>query len=136
MSAPVLYAPDPVSTYITHLYGAFPSIWGDTVEVFRAVPQDAPSQFVRVRLVGGTGRSDTVITTYSLAIECYANDVATAYDLALVAETLVHASRGSVLSGVKVYRIQSVGSPVELPDPLSHQPRVSFTVAVSFRLYS
>ena len=135
--AELLVAPDTVALLIAWLTAELPEIPDQSaVPVRRAVPNPRPPAFVTVRLLGGGGRDPALPVTdrVMVAVEAWATSVAVAHDLAQNARAVVHAAQGAVLGGIQIYRVVEAGGPVELPDPVSAQPRVTFTVEVAVRI--
>lgn len=135
--AELLVAPDVVALVIALLRDRLPEIDGQApVQVTRAVPSPRPKTFVTVRQLGGAGRDSAVpvLDRVSVAVEAWAAQVAAAADLAQNARAVVHAAQGTVLGSVQVYRVVEAGAPVELPDPLSDQARVTFSAELSVRI--
>lgn len=135
--AELLVAPDTVALLIAWLNAELPNVPDQSaVPVRRAVPSPRPPGFVTVRLLGGTGRDPALPVTdrVLIAVEAWAPNVAAAHDLAQNARAVVHAAQGVVHGGVQVYQVLEAGGPVELPDPVSAQPRVTFTVEVAVRI--
>lgn len=135
--AEVLVSPDVVALVIAWLKTELPLIPDQSaVSVTRAVPSPRPPQFLTVELIGGVGRQPgvPVVDRVAVTVEAWAQRVDQAHDLAQNARAVVHAARGVVLAGVQVYRVTEQGAPVELPDPLSDQPRVTFSVEMHVRI--
>ena len=135
--AELLVAPDVVELVCAVLRSRLPDIPDQAVvPVVRAVPNPRPPRFVTVRQLGGAGRDVAlpVVDRVSVAVEAWADQVAAAHDLAQTARAVVHAAQGTVHGGIQVYRVVEAGAPVELPDPLSDQPRVTFTAELTVRI--
>ena len=135
--AELLVAPDTVGLVVALLRSRLPELPEQpVVPVNRAVPSPRPPVFVTVRQLGGLGRDDAVpvVDRVSVAVEAWADQVVAAHDLAQNARAVMHAAQGTVHSGIQVYRVVEAGSPVELPDPLSKQARVTFTVELTVRI--
>lgn len=135
--AETLVAPDAVALSIAWLAQELPDMPDQTpVTVTRAVPNPRPPTFVTVRLIGGEGRngSNVPLDRPQVAIEAWAQTPAQAHDLAQNARAVMHAARGVVHAGTQVYRVEEMGAPVDLPDPLSHQPRVTFSLLLTVRI--
>lgn len=96
------------------------------------VPTVRPPRFILVRRLGGP-RRNVVVDAPMLGIECWAESDEAAADLAQVCRAHLHAMTGSVQGGVAVYRTAEAGGPASLPDPLSDQPRYTFTVIIEMR---
>lgn len=102
------------------------------VDVGSHVPNPRPTEFLLVRRLGGP-RMNEVADNAMLGVEAWGASVAAAHDLIQEARGLILAMRGTVHSGVAVYRITEIGGPAQLPDPLSDQPRYTYTVQVAMR---
>lgn len=135
--AELLVAPDVVDLVCVWLRAELPNVPDQAaVPVHRAVPSPRPVSFITVRLLGGTGRDSAlpVVDRASVAVEAWAGNVAAAHDLAQNARAVVHAAQGVVHGGIQVYQVVEAGGPVDLPDPLSTQSRVTFTVELTVRI--
>ena len=135
--AELLVAPDVVDLMIAWLTAELPNVPDQTaVPIRRAVPNPRPVAFVTVRLIGGAGRDPSLPVTdrAQVAVEAWAGNVAAAHDLAQNARAVVHTAQGATLGGIQIYRVVEAGGPVELPDPTSAQPRVTFTVELLVRI--
>lgn len=133
----ILVAPDAAALMIAWLTQQLPTIpQQSAVGVHRAVPDQRPTSFVTVRLLPGAGRDDAnpVVDRPALAIEAWGPSAAAAHDLAQNARAVAHAAKGVVHGGVQVYRVDDVSAPADLPDPLSDQPRCTFTVQLTVRI--
>jgi hypothetical protein len=105
---------------------------GSDVPVMSRVPSPAPRKFVTVRRGGGT--LDTLVTdAATLFVECWAGTEEAAMDLAQLSRALIHSMQGTLQNETQVYRVQEFSGPALLPDPVSDQPRVVFTVQVQLR---
>ena len=113
--------PDAVELVCDHLR----TLLAPTPVVSR-VPTTRPATFVRVQRVGGV-RRNLVTDEPTLTVEAWAATEQAAQDLSQLARAHIYAMPG----GGDVYRVTEIGGPVLLPDPLSDQPRYSFTVAVA-----
>ena len=102
------------------------------VPVGTRVPNPRPERFVLVRRVGGH-RATLVTDAARLAVEAWDSSPANAADLAERCRSWLHAMAGTVQDDVPVYVVGDVGGPADLPDPLSDQPRYTFTVEVTVR---
>jgi acetylornithine deacetylase/succinyl-diaminopimelate desuccinylase-like protein len=125
--ADLIIFPDAVAAACAHLRSEL----GGTV-VVSDVPTVRPVEFVSVERVGGVARN-LVVDEASLVVDCWAARKQDAHDLAQRCRALLHAAVGTTLSGVMVYRCDELGGPANLPDPLSSQPRYSFSVALAVR---
>jgi hypothetical protein len=135
--AELLVAPDVVDLMIAWLKAELPNVPDQsTVPIHRAVPSPRPATFITVRLLGGAGRDSAlpVVDRATVAIEAWAAQVVAAHDLAQNARAVAHQAQGAVLAGIQVYRVVEAGGPVELPDPLSSQARVTFSVELTVRI--
>lgn len=103
-----------------------------TVPVVGKVPTTRPDEWVLVRLVGGA-RLNKVADEPRLAIEAWSTTDEDAHDLAQECRGLVWQLRGTTLDGVAVYRIQEASGPQNFPDPVSDQPRFTFSVQIALR---
>lgn len=101
-------------------------------DVNTKIPNPRPSPLVLVRRVGGP-RLNVVADDALLAIECWDADEADAQALAQECRTLLHLMRGTTTDGAVIYRVAEAGGPQNLPDPLSDEPRYTFTVSVAMR---
>lgn len=101
-------------------------------EVHKDIPDPRPAKFVTVRRGGGIRRS-VVSDQPLLLVECWAETSEDAHDLAQMCRGLLYAMRGTVQGDLAVYRVDEVGGPADLPDPLSNQSRYTFTVQVHLR---
>lgn len=96
------------------------------------VPNPRPATFVVARRSGGE-RTSLVVDTAVVTLEAWASTPAAAADLAEQCRSVIHAAEGTVVDDVPVYRVDDVGAPSDLPDPLSDQPRYQFSVLVATR---
>lgn len=103
----------------------------DTASVHIDVPTTRPKRFVRVIRTGG--QRTLVVDNATLAIECWADDSSAAERLAALVRALVHAMRGTTISGATVYDVAEFGGPANLPDPTSDQARYTMTESVGVR---
>src|SRR5690606_15009119 len=100
------------------------------VPVRGKVPDPRPDSFVTVRRTGGV-RQSMVSDAAQLTVECWASSDEAAHDLAQTCRAILLALSGSTVDDVPVYRVSEVGGPALLPDPLSGQPRCTFTVLLA-----
>lgn len=126
MSQELIVFPDTVALVVDFLADEVGCHVGNTV------PTDRPTQFVVVRRVGGVLRN-FVADSATLTVECWADLAENAHDLAQWCRGLLHTMPGQQFDGVTVYKIDELAGPADLPDPLSDQPRYSFTVSVTVR---
>ena len=124
---------DPVLLTITHLRAALPD-HDVTAPVHNEVPNPRPSAFVRVLRTGGPKNNDLpILEDAQLTVECWADDQPAAAALARVTRALVNGMAGTVISGAQCYQVTEFSGPADLPDPVSDQHRMTWTVAVRFR---
>lgn len=130
-----LVTPDVVALVLVWLAEQLPTIPDQSpVPVIRVVPNPRPARFVTVRLLGGTGRDDPPVTDrVAVTVEAWADTVEAAHDLAQNARAVIHTVRGAALAGTQIYRVIDHAAPIELPDPVSDQARVTFTVELTVR---
>lgn len=86
-------------------------------------PDDGTTRFVRVIATGGAGRTDRIMQHVQLTIDCYAESVGRAYQLAADVDSLMHDLPSSV---VPVVGVQS-NTPAENPDPDTGSARYTTT---------
>ena len=67
-----------------------------------------------------------------VTVEAWAASEQAAHDLSQTVRAVLHAARGDI-EGVRIYRVEEVAGPGYLPDPLSDQPRYSFTALITAR---
>lgn len=96
------------------------------------VPDPRPPSFVTVQRTGGTQRT-RVSEDVQLTVEAWATRDDDAHDLAQRARRILHGLTGEVEGGVAFYQCAELSGPVNLPDPLSEQPRCTFTVVLHVR---
>lgn len=123
---PVVAFPDAVLVVIDYLREKMPDLM-----VGSRVPEDRPSQFVRVRRTGGLRRT-LVNDRPRIDFQCWARTEEEAETLMsrVRAYTLAMAgTRGTTT----VYRVREVGGPQWMPDNESNQPRYGFAVEFSTR---
>lgn len=125
MYATVLFA-DTAAAVIAALNGALAE------PVSGKVPEERPAAFVTVQRTGGPQRT-RVSEDVQLTVEAWAQRDDDAHDLAQKARRILHALPGEVLDGIAVYQCQELAGPANLPDPLSNQPRSTFTVLLHVR---
>ena len=90
--------------------------------------------FLVVRRIGGVRRAK-VVDAADLTVYAYAAREDDASDLAQLARAHLGAMAGTTLGddAVPCYRVDEVGGPVPLPDPLTDLPRYTQTVTVHLR---
>lgn len=131
---PAIVFPDAAALAIGFLADALVA-QGDGAVVSQNVPDPRPVRFVTVTRGGGV-RHTLISDAATLLVECWASSPADAHDLAQLSRALLIAMEGSVVDGVQAYRVDEVGGPQQLPDPLSEQPRYVFTLSAHFRGYA
>lgn len=136
MTTDVVLFPDAAAVAIDYLRAELADRATD-IPVVKDVPKPRPAVFVTVRRGGGV-RQTVVSDNPILLVECWGDpDSGTgdeqAQDVAQLCRALLFAMAGTVQSGTAVYRVGEVAGPNDLPDPLSEQPRVVFTVQVHLR---
>jgi hypothetical protein len=130
---PTLIFPDAVALALAELTAQLPAITGQDIPVVNRVPSPRPPTFVRVRRQGGT-RATMVTENATLAVEAWAEDAPGADDLAQACRAVLFSMAGrKAANGVPVYRVEDVGGPADVPDPLSDQPIAQFSVGVHVR---
>lgn len=94
------------------------------------VPNPRPSRFVRCQRVGGPVSSLFVVDTPLVVVEAWGRDDVDAQQLLSLTRALLH-----VLPDVdaRVYRVDELSGPGNLPDPLSDQSRYTMTLSLSLR---
>lgn len=135
--AELLKAPDVASMVITLLAANMPVPNGElAAPVTRAVPNPRPQRHITVLLTPGSGRSSSnpVIERQMVTVECWGDRHQWAADLATDAHALIHAMKGAVVANTQIYKVTDVSGPGDLPDPISGQPRVTFTVQLMVRI--
>lgn len=127
----VVLFPDAALLFVDYLTAELAARSDDAVAV-RDVPNPRPPRFVTVHLGGGVRQ--TIITDRpTLLVECWASTAAEAHDLAQLCRGLVNALAGTTQAGTTIYRVDELGGPVDLPDPVSNQPRFTFSVQAHLR---
>jgi len=106
---------------------------GLSVPVVKRVPSPRPAAFVAVLRSGGE-RRDVVVDDAILSVDCWADDDETVADLVSAVRARLFGLAGERFTdGTQVYRVDEVGGPADLPDPLSDSPRMRWTVRVQVR---
>lgn len=127
-----LLFPDSVALVLTQLDAELPAVLGRAVPTGNRVPSPRPDEFVRVRRQGGT-RKTYVSEEALLGIEAWGLTVADAEDIAQATRAVLFGMKGNTYDGVPVYEVNDAGGPAEVADPLSDQPRHTFSVAIHVR---
>jgi len=128
---PAVAFEDAVALTLGYLSDELPSHGWD-IPTHKNVPNPRPPVFVRVLRTGGTSRA-VVVDQAQLTVECWADHDADAADLASTVRALVSSMAGRVVDGVQCYRVAELSGPADLPDPLSDQNRMTWTVTVHLR---
>jgi hypothetical protein len=131
-SPEVIVFPDAEALLIAYLTAALAAHdWADVV-VAVTMPNPRPVRCVLVPRVGGARRS-LVVDAATIGAEAWAATETEAHDLAQLVRGLLAALPGRILDGTVVSRIEELGGPANLPDPVSGHARYTFTVAVHVR---
>jgi hypothetical protein len=131
MSA-LLVFPDSVALVLTQLDAQLEAVLGRPVPAGNRVPSPRPDEFVRVRRQGGT-RKTYVSEEAFLEVEAWGRTVADAEDIAQATRAVLFSLAGQTFDGGPVYEVQDAGGPAEVADPLSDQPRHTFSIAIHVR---
>lgn len=126
MTTALLY-PDAVQVTTSLLRTALVAA-GQTVHVGSQVPNPRPDTFVKVTRTGGP-KVLRVVDGAQITVDCWALDAGTAMDLALLCRKCIEEMPGAA----PVHRVEEIGGPQDLPDPVSNTPRVTFTVQIQMR---
>lgn len=130
MTDPIRF-PDAVAVVVDYLTTEL-AARGDDATVTSKVPDPRPDRLVRVSRTGGP-RTSLVSDGAQISVECWDLLEEDAQDLAQTCRALLLVMRGTVQSGVAVYRVSELGGPALLPDPLSNAPRYVFSQQVQMR---
>lgn len=135
----VIVFPDATVLYCDYLRAELTARGYTGIHVGTRVPNPRPTRFIRVLRTGGS-RRNLVVDDTMLTVEAWADAEEDAQDLAQLARALIAATRGTMLAGTAVYTVDDVTGPGALPsgptfvpDPLSAQPRFSFSMVVAVR---
>jgi hypothetical protein len=126
MPAALLY-PDAVQVTTGLLRAALVAA-GKTVHVGTQIPNPRPATLVKVTRTGGP-KVLRVIDGAQITVDCWAADLGSAMDLAQLCRKCIEEMPGTA----PVHRVEEIGGPQDLPDPVSNTPRVTFTVQVQMR---
>lgn len=132
-----LTAPDVIELVIALFESSLPVPSGSLpIPVTRAVPNPRPARHVTVRQSPGAGRprGNPTVERTMVIVEAWGDRHEWASDTARDAHALIHSARGVVLGATQIYGVDDVSAPGDLPDPLSGQPRVTFTVQLTVRI--
>lgn len=125
MREPILF-PDAAAVVCEHLRDS------TGLPTDNKVPNPRPTEFYVVQRVGGP-RRELVLDDATLVVESWAQTSEAASDNAEEARAYLSALCSDFVGDALVYRVVEVAGPAELPDPLSDQSRVTFTVQVTLR---
>lgn len=128
----VIVFPDSVELVLTQLAAQLPTALGRSVPTGNRVPSPRPDEFVRVRRMGGTKKTYVSEEAY-LEIEAWSTSVSAAEDIAQATRAVVFDMKGQTYNGIPVYEVNDAGGPAEVADPLSDQPRHTFSIAIHVR---
>lgn len=123
--------PDAVETVILYLDDILDD-YGEECPVVKDVPTDRPARFVQVFRTGGP-RHNLVVDGAQLTIACWADTDAEAADLASLVRAALLAVCSDVVGTVTFYKVDELAGPADLPDPLSNQARVTWSVIAFLR---
>lgn len=132
MAFPVVAFPDAVALAKTYLDDHLGTYGYGSIPVHKNVPNPRPALFVRMFRSGGP-KANHVTDQAQLSIEVWGDDDTAVADLAGVVRGLALSMRGEVVDGAQVYRVDEFSGPADLPDPVSDQPRLTWTVSVWIR---
>lgn len=96
------------------------------------VPDARPTEFVRIRRVGGVKQS-LVMDGAHLVVESWGDTDVIAHDNLQTARTALFAASGSVVAGTTIGFVEELGGPGDLPDPTTNQPRETMTIVFPCR---
>jgi hypothetical protein len=107
---------------------------GFNVKATGLVPNPRPTEFVRVRLGGGTS-VDIITDEPTVFVESFAATYNRAQDLSAMCHSLILAAgrEGRFGTGRYTRGVEVISRPQDLPDPVTEQPRYSATYAVKLR---
>jgi hypothetical protein len=97
------------------------------------VPDKKPPRFTVVNRAGGY-RPGLVTDAARIEFACYAPTEQEAFDLASITYGIVHAMHGSIVEGVVVSRVRTVGQLANRPHTPSLPPRYRFYVEIDNRM--
>jgi len=129
--APLVLFPDPAAVLIGHVAAQL-TAHGQAAPVHNAIPNPRPNRFVVVRSAGG-GRESVVVDRPMVTVQGWDKRGDLAERLCQWVRAIIHAARGDVVAGVPVYRVDDVGGPVPVPDPLSAHQVYQCTLQVAMR---
>lgn len=103
---------------------------GPAVPVVGQVPNPRPSgKFVLVSRLGGPEVYPRLMDGAQITIDCWAATAAEAEVLANLCRKVIHEMVGTA----PVHHVEEIGGPSDLPDPVSNQPRWTYTVQIQMR---
>jgi hypothetical protein len=105
---------------------------GSGVGVATKVPDPRPEKLVKVTATGAH-RLDLAYREAQLTFECWATEETDAEDIAELVHAHMKAAEGETINGAFVRRVNTVGGPVNSPDPESQTARYLVTVGVQYR---
>lgn len=132
MRAEVIVFPDAEALLVDYLTAELAAHGEADVHVAVTMPNPRPNRCVLVPRLGGA-RRNLVVDAATIGAECWGTSETDAQGLAQLVRGLLAALPGRVLDGTPVYRVEELGGPVNLPDPVSGQARYTLTVAVHVR---
>jgi hypothetical protein len=132
MRAEVIVFPDTEALLVDHLKAELGARGRADVVVAVTMPAHRPTRCVLVPRVGGARRG-LVVDAATIGVECWGASETDAHDLAQLVRGLLAALPGRLLDGTPVYRVEELGGPTNLPDPVSGQARYTLTAAVHVR---
>lgn len=131
MTSTVVF-PDVVALVIGHIDDNLATFGWPTTSVHKRVPSPRPSSFVTVLRTGGPAR-DHVVDDAQVTLDVWADEDADVADLTADVRAIVNDLAGTVIDGTQVYRVTEMAGPSDIPDPLSDQPRMRWSVVVQTR---
>jgi hypothetical protein len=105
---------------------------GEDAPVVPRVPADRPDRFVRIIRTGGPMKN-LVQDGPAADRRVLGSADEDAADLASLSRALLKAAQGQVWDGVAIGAVHEFSGPALLPDPLSNQPRYTFTMQMAMR---
>jgi hypothetical protein len=131
MTDEAIVFPDAVAVTVSYLRESLEDV-GELAHVGSRVPDPRPARFVTVQRTGGPVHS-LVVDGAQLTLEAWASSEEDAHDLAQLVRAFLHRMGGELVDGVAVYGVHEFAGPGLLPDPVSEQPRYTFTAQVNMR---
>jgi hypothetical protein len=124
--------PDSVALVLGVLDTQLSAVLGRDIPTGNRVPSPRPPEFVCVHRQGGTRKTYVSEEAY-LDIEAWSTSVAAAEDIAQAVRSVLFAIAGTTVDSVPIYEVNDAGGPAEVADPLSDQPRHTFSLAIHVR---